>query len=220
MARLFGTRLGRILATALLTALAFGSGSAVAAYANQPPREIHACVSSNSGALRVVGAADTCRTGETKLTWNTQGPQGLQGPQGIPGPVGPQGPQGQTGATGPEGPQGATGETGAQGPQGPAGASAPRTIGGTVRADGQPATGGFRSSYSGSGRYTVTVPANTFSYGARVIPSLQAWVANRTFFVEAYSMFGDGSAIFTIESSDRQPGDFSFIFMEVRSFRS
>ena len=118
MARLFGTRLGRILATALIAVFAFGAGSAVAAYANQPPAEIHACVSNNSGAMRVVEAATTCRTGETKLTWNTQGPQGLQGPQGVPGPVGPQGPQGEPGATGPQGPQGATGATGAQGPQG------------------------------------------------------------------------------------------------------
>ena len=37
---------------------------------------------------------------ETKISWNSDGPQGPPGPQGQPGPQGPQGPQGPTGADG------------------------------------------------------------------------------------------------------------------------
>ena len=244
MARLGGTRLGRILVTALLAALAFGSGSAVAAYANQPASEIYACVNNSSGTIKVIGATGTCGTNEIKLVWNTQGPQGLQGPQGIPGPVGPQGatgatgPQGDTGATGaqgpqgpqgpkgdqgetgaagPQGPQGPQGTTGAQGPAGPAGASAPKTIRGIVLDNGQPIsqlTGGFSSSYTGSGQYIVSVPAGTFSGTHWPIMIVQSIFANHTFTFSVYQAFPDGSANFAIVSSDGQPGMFSFIITE------
>lgn len=49
---------------------------------------IHACVNSASGAVRIVGEATTCATGETALQW---GVIGLQGPQGERGPQGPAG---------------------------------------------------------------------------------------------------------------------------------
>ncbi len=57
---------------------------------------------SPDGSLRVIDAQSgaTCRTKETKITWNQTGPQG---------PIGPQGPQGETGPTGPEGPAGTGG---------------------------------------------------------------------------------------------------------------
>lgn len=47
--------------------------------------QIIACQAKSGGALRV---ASTCKSSETRLTWNIQGergPQGLQGLQGLPG---------------------------------------------------------------------------------------------------------------------------------------
>lgn len=58
--------------------------------------EIYACVKDN-GLVRISTTSTTCGTGETLLSWNTQGPAGPQGPQG---PVGPQGPQGPAGGGG------------------------------------------------------------------------------------------------------------------------
>jgi hypothetical protein len=107
MQRLLGTRRWRVLATALLVAFAFASGSAVAAFALAPPSTIYACVNNSSGTIKIVGANDTCKNNETKLQWNTEGPQGPAGPTGPAGPAGPQGPQGPQGETGPQGPAGA-----------------------------------------------------------------------------------------------------------------
>lgn len=66
--------------------------------------------------LRVVSAAEACKTGERAISWNSLGPQG---------PTGPQGPKGDTGAKGDTGPQGASGEPGAAGLQGPKGDTGP-----------------------------------------------------------------------------------------------
>lgn len=73
------------------------------------------------GVLRVIDGAQSCKSGETRITWNQKGPKGDVGPQGIAGPQGAVGPQG---AAGPQGPKG---DTGPQGPQGEAGAG-PRYI--------------------------------------------------------------------------------------------
>src|SRR5687767_5303801 len=86
----------------------------------QSTNTIHACVA-NTGALRIVGAAATCKNNETPLSWNIAGPQG---PVGLTGPPGPSGPPGETGAPGSVGP------TGLQGPVGPAG---PGLATGTLR---------------------------------------------------------------------------------------
>jgi hypothetical protein len=52
---------------------------------------IYACVSNRSGEVRIVTAATTCHSRETKISWNSEGPQG---PQGVPGPKGDPGPAG------------------------------------------------------------------------------------------------------------------------------
>ena len=77
------------------------AGTAVV-YATIPSNNlISGCYSRSGGALRVLDPSVTsCKSGETSLTWNVQGPTGLTGPQGV------QGPQGATGATGPAGPAG------------------------------------------------------------------------------------------------------------------
>lgn len=58
--------------------------------------EIYACVKDN-GLVRISTTSTTCGTGETLLSWNTQGPAGPQGPQGPEGPQGPIGPAGSGG---------------------------------------------------------------------------------------------------------------------------
>jgi len=88
----------------------------------------YACVTTATGAIDIVSKTATCKSGQTKISWNQAGPAGPAGPKGATGATGPAGPKGATGATGaqgpqgPAGPKGATGATGAQGPQGPAGA--------------------------------------------------------------------------------------------------
>lgn len=66
---------------------------------------IHACVAKD-GTIRIVAPAATCKSNETPLDWNIQGPQGLPGSQGIQGIQGPPGDDGEDGATGETGPRG------------------------------------------------------------------------------------------------------------------
>jgi len=71
---------------------------------------IHGCYAKSGGTLRVIDAGVTsCKSSETSLDWNVQGPAGPAGPEGPAGAVGPAGPQGPAG---PGGPQGATGPAG------------------------------------------------------------------------------------------------------------
>jgi hypothetical protein len=124
---------------AIVAALAMGG----IAYASIPGPDgvIDACYLKNGGALRVIDSAASCKSGETSLSWNQQGPTGPQGPagaQGATGATGPTGPTGDpgatgatgdtgpTGATGPTGPTGDPGATGATGDTGPTGATGPK----------------------------------------------------------------------------------------------
>ena len=76
---------------------------------------IMACVSSSSGALRIVASQIDCKSNDRLLQWNVAGPQGPAGAQGPQGPAGAQGPQGPAGAQGPAGPAGPTGPQGTAG---------------------------------------------------------------------------------------------------------
>lgn len=118
MRHLFRTRMGRILATALLAALAVMSGSAVAAYADVLPGAIYACVNNSSGTIHISSAGAACASNEVKLGWNSQGIQGIQGPKGDAGATGTTGLQGPQGDVGPAGPQGPKGDIGLTGPPG------------------------------------------------------------------------------------------------------
>lgn len=77
------------------------------------------CYTKSGGALRVIDAGASCKSTETKITWNMVG---QQGPTGATGPKGDTGPAGKDGATGPKGDTGATGATG---PKGDTGAEGP-----------------------------------------------------------------------------------------------
>ena len=98
------------------TAVSWASGALTSAPSSST---ITACRNDQNGNLRIVADADACRTPESSLSWNADGPTGDVGPVGPAGPAGPQGP---TGADGAPGPAGATGEPGAKGDPGPAGA--------------------------------------------------------------------------------------------------
>ena len=106
---------------------------------------IYACVNNGSGAIKIVGANDTCANNWTMVSWNQQGPSGSVGPTGATGPAGPtgvDGPTGSTGATGadgalgPTGPMGPTGETGSDGATGPTGPTGPMGATGATGATG------------------------------------------------------------------------------------
>jgi type VI secretion system secreted protein Hcp len=97
----------RILKIALPTIAALGAGAAVGVAAiPDADGTVHACVTTATGAVRIIDSATTttCGAGEQAVTWNQQGPQG------PPGPAGPQGDQG---------PRGATGDTGSSGGSSP-----------------------------------------------------------------------------------------------------
>lgn len=119
------TRSGNILAIGLIGVLAaVGVG-----YAAIPDGagKLTGCYLSGSGQLRLIDVeatpAQTCRTNETQVSWNQQGPKGEQGIQGI------QGVQGDQGIPGVKGDQGVKGDTGPQGPKGDTGAPGPNTLG-------------------------------------------------------------------------------------------
>jgi hypothetical protein len=93
------------------------------AHANAAATTYYACVNNATGAIAIVSASTTCKTGFHKIQWNQLGPPGPKGPAGPAGPRGPQGPAGAQGAPGPQGPTGPQGPAGAQGPTGPQGPS-------------------------------------------------------------------------------------------------
>jgi hypothetical protein len=114
---------GRMIGVAMMMVLTASVSSALAQTGT-----IRSCVTTKTGAIRIVSATDTCKQGESLLPWNQQGPTGPEGPQGpagAAGATGPQGPAGLAGATGAQGPQGPVGAMGATGPQGPQGVQGP-----------------------------------------------------------------------------------------------
>ena len=80
--------------------------------ANAATVTYYGCVTTSTGAIRIVSSTTTCTTTEHKIQWNDPGPQGLAGPKGAPGATGPRGATGATGPQGPAGPQGPQGNPG------------------------------------------------------------------------------------------------------------
>src|SRR5262245_4217501 len=126
-----GGRRARIaLAVIAAFCLLAGIGAAYAAL-QDPAGVIHACIDGKGNTRIIDVAVESCRKGETPLSWNQTGPQGPAGAPGATGATGATGPQGPAGATGPAGAaglpgaDGVPGATGATGPQGPAGPQGP-----------------------------------------------------------------------------------------------
>ena len=64
------------------------------------PAVLEACVNPGNGGIRLVAAAETCHSKETRVQWNVTGPAGPAGPAGPVGPPGPAGPPGPPGTPG------------------------------------------------------------------------------------------------------------------------
>jgi hypothetical protein len=98
-----------MLTTINRTAIAMFAGAALtmlllASSSRADASTIFACVKKHAGTTRIVSKTAKCKKGETKLTWNSQGPagsRGATGPQGATGPAGTAGLQGVEGAQGP-----------------------------------------------------------------------------------------------------------------------
>lgn len=104
-------RLGTFLLGVLVTAVSIGAVTNASA-AND--KSITACANKKTGAMRLL-TKGKCKSTETSLSWNQQGPTGNTGEAGPAGPAGTAGPTGAAGATG---------ATGARGASGPAGSNA------------------------------------------------------------------------------------------------
>lgn len=72
----------------IAASLALAAGVAYAAIPHSSTGVIDACYP-KAGDLRVIDAesGETCKSNETALAWNAQGPPGAQGPQGPAGPT-------------------------------------------------------------------------------------------------------------------------------------
>lgn len=85
------------LALGLTLGLCVGGGYALAA---GQTKTITVCADKKTGVLHLK-TRGRCKSSQTRVSWNQQGPQGLQGapgPQGTQGPQGAQGPQGSQGS--------------------------------------------------------------------------------------------------------------------------
>jgi hypothetical protein len=87
---------------ALFVALGAGGGYAVAASNN---KTISVCADKKTGVLHLK-TRGRCKSSQTRVSWNQQGPQGLQGAAGPQGSQGAQGLQGVQGVQGSQGPAG------------------------------------------------------------------------------------------------------------------
>ncbi len=86
--------------TAVVVAVLLSGGALAVAAVPDGDGRFTGCVHKQTGVLRVIDAAvsaDQCKSKESRITWNEQGPRGVEGPvgpQGLAGAVGPQGPPG------------------------------------------------------------------------------------------------------------------------------
>ncbi len=89
------TRTRALAALAAVLVLALVAGGALAARKTDAAADavavedvINACRHPNGGWVRIVSAADACRSREQAISWNVAGPAGEPGPAGPPGPKG------------------------------------------------------------------------------------------------------------------------------------
>jgi hypothetical protein len=58
-------------------------GAAIHALAGGTTTTFYACVTSKTGAIKIVSKCARCRAGQHKISWNKAGPQGPVGPAGV-----------------------------------------------------------------------------------------------------------------------------------------
>lgn len=130
---------------------------------------IYACVNRRSGTMRAIANTAKCRRGESKLSWNTEGPAGKAGATGQPGKEGPQGIAGLAGKEGPRGTEGPAGKEGPQGEEGPAGPA-----GGPTGPEGPTGPSGSSSApagYSAGGNGVSTLSGAEVPIAERALPA-------------------------------------------------
>jgi hypothetical protein len=99
-------RAGALAAAGLVAAVGLTASPGFAAHpGGASESKVYACYSDTTGEMFRVTSTTTCLKGETKISWNVQGPQGAQGSRGKTGAHGAQGPQGVQGAAGPKAPK-------------------------------------------------------------------------------------------------------------------
>jgi hypothetical protein len=149
---------------------------------------IRGCYYPNASYVRILSGTQTCRSGETAISWNQTGPTGptgLQGLVGATGATGPTGPSGPTGLAGAAGQNGSTGPAGPAGPRGADGGSA-SSLNGIPCDDGTLTVGTIHASIDAATRvvtltcvpshlYTLTVASS--GNGAGNITSSPAGIA-------------------------------------------
>ena len=86
---------------ALLVVLVVGAGGGYALAASST-KTITVCADKSTGILHLK-THGRCKSSQTRVTWNQQGPPGPQGAQGAQGATGTEGPQGVQGVQGPAG---------------------------------------------------------------------------------------------------------------------
>ena len=142
-------------AAAVPWAIASGAGAASKAPPETSDNLMRACADDKTGELALRAR---CGKGETRVTWNKEGPEGPQGaagPAGEPGPTGAQGPAGERGPMGLSGPTGPTGATGPAGPTGPTGPTG---------ATGATGPSGISKAYSKANYVPVSLDSNPLSW--------------------------------------------------------
>lgn len=87
-----------VLITAAAAAALIAVGGLATAAIPGPGGEIHGCYAAETGQVRLVEDAASCRRSETAISWSQTGPRGETGAPGPTGPAGATGPQGEPGA--------------------------------------------------------------------------------------------------------------------------
>lgn len=143
-------------------------------------------LAAGSPSTKVIHACKNRRTGALRIGTKCKRHERSVISWNKAGQVGPQGIQGQTGPAGP----------------------GVKTIGGTVASDGTVRNGsGFTSSRTGTGTYTVSFPAGTWTVNATTVPTLTVTPLGANGGVVVVPIVGsenalsDGSATFTIALS-------------------
>ncbi len=88
----------RATAIAVTAVILTAAGAVAYAAIPDPSGRVNGCYTTNSsllgpakGSLRVVDTNESCRAGETPITWSQTGPTGPMGPVGATGATGPAG---------------------------------------------------------------------------------------------------------------------------------
>src|SRR5262245_8873823 len=123
---------------------------------------IFACITRETGSIRIVSTAGQCKSNEAAISWNQVGPQGPAGPTGAPGPTGTAGPAGPAGLAGATGPAGPAGPIGATGPAGPIGLTGTEGPAGPIGATGPAGPAGISGAHFKGASAQQLLPTGTF----------------------------------------------------------